>query len=94
MSTVNMWGMFGARPTPESVAGATVGTESLRTPAGSFTAKRVRFGTPGGRQEWWITDQVPGGWVKYRVSESDTEVNYVMELVAHGTGAKSELGVR
>jgi len=37
---------------------------------------------------------VPGGWVKYRVSESDTEVNYVMELVAHGTGAKSELGVR
>ncbi len=71
-----------------------MGTESLRTPAGSFTARRVRLGTPGGRQEWWITDQVPGGWVKYRVSESDTEVNYVMELVAHGTGAKSELGVR
>lgn len=94
MTTVNTWGMFAARPTPESVEGATVGTETLRTPAGSFTAKRVRFGTPGGRQEWWITDQVPGGWVKYRVSESDTEVNYVMELVAHGTGAKSELGVR
>lgn len=94
MSTVNTWGMFGTRPTPESVEGATVGTETLRTPAGSFTAKRVRFGTPGGRQEWWITDQVPGGWVKYRVSESDDEVNYVMELVAHGTGAKSELGVR
>lgn len=94
MSTVNTWGMFGTRPTPESVEGATVGTESLRTPAGSFTAKRIRFGSPGGRQEWWTTDQVPGGWVKYRVSESDTEVNFTMELVAHGTGAKSELGVR
>lgn len=94
MSTVNTWGMFGTRPTPESVEGATVGTETIRTPAGSFTAKRVRFGSPGGRQEWWTTDQVPGGWVKYRVSESDDEVNYVMELVAHGTGAKSELGVR
>lgn len=94
MSTLSTWGMFGARPTPESVAGATVGTESIRTPAGSFTAKRVRFGSPDGRQEWWTTDQVPGGWVKYRVSESDTEVSFVMELVAHGTGAKSELGVR
>ena len=94
MSTVNTWGMFGTRPTAESVEGATVGTETIRTPAGSFTAKHVRFGTPGGRQEWWTTTQVPGGWVKYRVSESDTEVNYVMELVAHGTGAKSELGVR
>jgi len=94
MSTVNTWGMFGTRPTPESVEGATVGTETIRTPAGSFTAKRVRFGSPGGRQEWWTTDQVPGGWVKYRVSESDTQVNYVMELIAHGTGAKSELGVR
>jgi hypothetical protein len=94
MSTVNMWGMFGACPTSESVEGAAVGMESLHTPAGSFTARRVRFGTPGGRPEWWITDQVPGGWVKYRVSESDTEVNSVMELVAYGTGATSELGVR
>lgn len=94
MSVVNTWGMFGTRPTPESVDGATVGTETIRTPAGSFTAKRVRFGAPEGRAEWWITDQVPGGWVKYRTSESDSKIHYTIELIAHGTGAKSELGVR
>ena len=94
MSTVNTLGMYGARPTPESIEGATMGTETIRTPAGSFSAKRVRFSAPEGRADWWITDQVPGGWVKYRASESDSDVIYVMELIAHGTGAKSELGVR
>jgi hypothetical protein len=94
MSTVNTLGMYGAPPTAESIEGATMGTETIRTPAGSFSAKRVRFSSPEGRADWWITDQVPGGWIKYRASESDSEVTYVMELIAHGTGAKSELGVR
>lgn len=93
-STVNTWGMFDSRPTPESFEGATMGTETIRTPAGSFSAKRVRFGTPAGYREWWTTNQVPGGWVKYRVVESESEDQFTMELIAHGTGAKSELGVR
>ena len=93
-SKVNTWGMFESRPTPESLEGATMGTETIRTPAGSFTAKRVRFGNPGGQREWWTSNQVPGGWVKYRVTESEGGEEFVMELVAHGTGAKSELGVR
>lgn len=92
-SQVNTWGMFESRPTPESLEGATMGTETIRTPAGSFSAKRVRFGSPAGQREWWTSNQVPGGWVKYRVTESEGGEQFVMELVAHGTGAKSELGV-
>ena len=94
MTTLSSLGMFGSRPTKESVDGATVGTESVTTPSGSFTAKRVRFGGAGGRQEWWLTEQVPGGWVKYQVTPSDGEGSFVMELIRHGTGARSELGVQ
>ncbi len=93
MTTLRSFGMFGTRPTKESVDGATVGTESLRTPAGSFTARHVRFGAAGGRQEWWLTEQVPGGWVKYQAKGEDSEDAFSVTLVAHGSGAKSELGV-
>jgi hypothetical protein len=87
-------GAFPFRPTPESVEGATVGTERVVTPGGSFTAKQVRFGGSGsGRQEWWLTDEAPGGWVRFRVSGEDPEDTFTMELIGHGTGAKSELGV-
>lgn len=94
MTTVSSLGMFGMRPTKESVEGATVGTESVRTPAGTFSAKLVRFGGAGGRQEWWLTESVPGGWVRYKVTPADGDETFVMELVAHGSGAKSELGVK
>ena len=94
MTTLSSLGMFGMRPTQESVDGATVGTESVTTPAGSFSAKLVRFGGIGGRQEWWLSDQVPGGWVRYKVSASEGEESFVMELVGHGSGATSELGSR
>lgn len=94
MTTVSSLGMFGTRPTKESIEGATVGTESVKTPAGTFTAKRVRFGGMGGRQEWWLSTDVPGGWVRYQVSTEDKDDAFTMELQAHGTGAKSELGVK
>jgi hypothetical protein len=81
------------RPTKESVDGATVGNESVTTPAGTFTAKLVRFGSFGGRQEWWLVDSVPGGWVRYKASQSEGGDGFTMELVAHGSGARSELGV-
>lgn len=94
MTQVNSLGMFGMRPTKESVEGATVGTETIRTPAGSFNAKHVRFGGAGGRQEWWLSEDAPGGWVRYKVTPTDADETFVMELVAHGTGATSELGVK
>jgi hypothetical protein len=93
MSTWSMLGGFGARPTKESVDGATVGTERVATAAGSFSARLVRFGGPGGKQEWWLTESVPGGWVKYQATRSDGDDAFVVELVAHGAGARSELGV-
>ena len=93
MSSWSTLGGFGTRPTKESVDGATVGTVRVATPAGSFSARLVRFGGPGGKQEWWLTETVPGGWVKYQATQSDGDDAFVMELVAHGTGARSELGV-
>ncbi|MBX3174074.1 MAG: hypothetical protein KF709_06650 [Gemmatimonadaceae bacterium] len=92
MTTLRSLGMFGSRPTKESVEGATVGTEQVRTPAGSFSAKHVRFGGAGARQSWWLTDAVPGGWIKYQVAGDGDDASFSVVLVAHGTGAKSELG--
>ncbi|MEX2180682.1 MAG: hypothetical protein WD771_01445 [Gemmatimonadaceae bacterium] len=94
MTMVSTLGMFGMRPTEESVEGATVGTERVTTPAGAFSAKLVRFGGAGGRQEWWLADNVPGGWVRYRASAPGGDESFTMELIAHGTGATSELGAR
>lgn len=94
MTMVRSLGMFGSRPTKESVDGATVGTENVTVPAGTFSAKHVRFGGMGGRQEWWISDQVPGGWVQYTVTPQDDEDSFKMVLLSHGTGATSELGAR
>lgn len=94
MTMLQAWGMFRSRPTKESVDGATVGTENLTTPAGTFSTKRVRFGSTGGRQEWWLSSQVPGGWVQYIVNAEDKDDGFRMRLVSHGTGATSELGSR
>lgn len=88
--------MFGTRPTKESVEGATIATaEKVSTKAGAFTAKHVRFGAGGGNLDWWLTKEAPGGWVKFtgRSMSGDEKDLYTMELIAKGTGAKSELGV-
>jgi hypothetical protein len=90
----NMSGSLGRRPTKESIDGATVGTETVTTPAGTFRAKHVRFGSgAGGTMDWWLDDTAVGGWVKFVMFDQDKKPRYTMELVAKGTGAKSELGV-
>jgi hypothetical protein len=92
-SSWNMMGSFSGRPTPESIAGATVGTEQVKTAAGTFSAKHVRFGQGGGTLNWWLDDATTGGWVKFALLDDDKKPRYSMELAAKGTGAKSELGV-
>jgi hypothetical protein len=77
------------RPTPESIEGATVGTETV----GSFQAKHVKFGMGGGNLEWWLADNAPGGWVRFKVSGGGDK-SYQMDMVGQGAGAKSELGIR
>lgn len=92
-STWNMMGGFRSRPSPESLEGATVGIESIKTPAGSFIARHVRFGQPGGTLSWWIDESTTGGWVKFQAMDGGKQPTYVMELVGKGTGATSELGI-
>lgn len=92
-TTWNMMGSFSGRPTKESLEGATVGTERVTTPAGTFTARHVRFGQGGGTIDWWLDESATGGWVKFSAIDDEKKPQYTMELVGKGTGAKSELGV-
>ncbi len=90
--------------TEESLEGATVGTETVKVPAGTFTARHVKYGdiATGGTVEWYIVEGVPGGLVKYVATSSEEkegegvegldENNYTLELMAYGSGAESELG--
>lgn len=96
MGMINYNGaIFGSRPTKESIEGATLGEEKVTTKAGTFTAKHIRFGAGGGNLDWWLSKEAPGGWVKFsgRSDSGDDKDVYTMELIAKGTGAKSELGV-
>lgn len=89
----NLNGAFQMKPTKESLEGATVGVEDVKTPAGTFKAKHVRFGQGGGTIDWWLDDTTVGGWVKFAAIGDDKQVKYTMELLGKGAGAKSELGV-
>jgi hypothetical protein len=93
-------------PTPltaESLQGATVGTESVSVPAGTYSARHVRYGAMGGggTTEWWLNDDVPGGMVKYSSTSaqessedgSPDPYNYTVELLASGSGATSATGI-
>jgi hypothetical protein len=88
-----MMGAFPYKPTKESIDGATVGIEDVKTPAGSFKAKHVRFGQGGGTLDWWLDETSVGGWVKFSALDNEKKPMYTMELVGKGLGAKSELGV-
>ncbi|MGH7342465.1 MAG: hypothetical protein ACREKH_18420, partial [Candidatus Rokuibacteriota bacterium] len=89
----NMAGTMGRRPTKESIDGATVGTETVTTPAGTFRAKHLRFGGGDGTLDWWVDEAQVGGWVKFAMIGNDKTPKYEQVLIAKGTGAKSELGV-
>jgi hypothetical protein len=82
--------------TEESLKAATKGTESIKTPAGEFSAQHVVYRDAYGVGDWWLTDKVPGGLVKYQVTPSQTQEKeatdkYTVELTGFGTGAKSRL---
>ncbi len=77
--------------TQESLDGATVGTETVTTAAGNFTAKHIRYNMMGGgTYEWWMAPNVPGGVVKYIVGYGSE--NYTQTLVAIANNATTELG--
>lgn len=82
-----------SRLTPESLKGATVGTEKVTVPAGTFTTRHVRFAHGTGQAEWWLADTVPGGVVKYgvRSTEGGQQDEAWMRLRSSGKGAKPQL---
>lgn len=79
-----------AKLTAESLKGATVGVETVKVPAGTFKARHVRYAHGAGSIDWWLSDDVPGGVVKYSVTDSDggkVETG-VMQLAKVGATAK------
>jgi hypothetical protein len=93
LTTLSPNGAFPMRPTKESLAGATVGTESISVGGTSYSARHVRFGGAGGSTEWWLADNAPGGVVRVQHTGASADEKWTMNLVAAGNGAKSELGL-
>ena len=81
------------RLTEESVEGDTVGTESIETPAGTFSARHVEYqgGTGSGTITWYLSDEVPGHVVKYRVENQQEGSAWTSTLAAYGTDATTML---
>jgi len=80
--------------TQESLDAATKGVESVKTPAGTFQAKHIVYRDVRGLSDWWLSDSVPGGLVKYKFTadgEGDKK-EYTAEITAFGGDAKSKLG--
>jgi len=82
-----------AEITEESVSGATVGTERITTPAGTFQADHVVFAgiTGGGDMEWWLSKDVPGGVVKYLLTEGNNQEVWSSALAEYGSDAVTRL---
>ena len=85
--------------TEASLEGATVGTESITVPAGTFRSRHIRYGSAGSTMEWWLNEDVPGGMVRYLVKSSreesgqSTPQSWIVELQSYGSNARSELGI-
>jgi len=78
--------------TEESLKGATVGTEKVKTPAGTFKADHVVYMAMGeGKLEFWLNDSVPGRIVKYVIKDREGKTNLTSELVDYGDGARTVL---
>jgi len=80
--------------TQESVEAATKGIETITTPAGTFSASHVVYRDVRGVVDWWLSDKVPGGLVKYKVTATEAEgkeEQYTAEIIEIGSDAESRL---
>jgi len=82
-----------AELTKESIQGATVGKEKVDTPAGRFEADHVVFmaATGEGQVEFWLAPQIPGGVVKYLISQKVEGEIWVSLLSEYGKKATTIL---
>jgi hypothetical protein len=85
--------MAPAELTEESVQGATVGTERITVPAGTFQTDHVVYmaATGEGQSEFWLAAQIPGGVVKYLISRKGEGAVWSSELVEYGENADTIL---
>jgi hypothetical protein len=82
---VQMMGQ-GARPQAQADKGKFTdkGTETIKVPAGSFTARHLQFQDAGGAVDTWIYKDVsPYGMIKSQSKD------FEMVLTGYGTGAKT-----
>jgi len=81
------------RLTEESIEGATVGTEELDTPAGTFSTREVEYtgGMGGGTVTWYLAEDVPGNVVRYRTQGNQGNA-WISTLVEYGSDATTTLG--
>jgi hypothetical protein len=82
-----------AELTKESVQGATVGKEKVDVPAGRFQADHVVYmaATGEGQAEFWLAPQIPGGVVKYQISQKGEGTLWNSDLVEYGKKATTIL---
>jgi hypothetical protein len=78
--------------TKESIEGATIGQENLETKAGVFKCDHVKFMAVYGQGnvEWWLSNKVPGGVVKYQIVDQGNVI-WTSTLVAKGADATTIL---
>ena len=77
--------------TEESVQGATVGKEKVTVPAGTFQSDHVVYMTGEGQAEFWLAPQIPGGVVKYLISQKGEGTIWASDLVEYGKSADTVL---
>ena len=77
--------------TEESVQGATVGKEKVTVPAGTFQSDHVVYMTGEGQAEFWLAPQIPGGVVKYLISQKGQGTIWSSDLVDYGKNADTVL---
>ena len=90
------WHSDPIRLTRDSLKAATKGIDTISTPAGRLKARHLVYKTGQGLGEWWLSDEVPGGMVKYQITSSESKEDsekdmYGAQLTAFGSGAKSRL---
>jgi len=80
------------RLTEESIEGATVATDELSTPAGTFSTREVEYagGMGGGTVTWHLSEAVPGHVVRYR-TQGDQGRAWTSTLVEYGSDATTTL---
>jgi len=72
---------------------AFVGRETVTVPAGTYAADRYEFLDDSGqyRTTVWVSDDVPGGTIRYESEDLDDETLFEGELLAVESGFRTEL---